>query len=292
MEAALRADTRAVIGEGPLWDKDKQCLYWVDILGSQLHIFTPADGINRSVKFKSFVTALALYSKEELVMTMKDGFYLYNLREDTLTKMKQPRDMREDIRFNDAKCDPSGRLWAGTTSMEGKEEEASLYRLNTDGSLAKIKDQVSTSNGLDWDRSRNLMYYIDTPTQEIVCYSYDPETGAVSDPKTVYRFPESQGSPDGMTIDRDGMLWVALFGGGRAVRIDPFLHKEIASIEVPAKYVTCCAFGGRDLNTLYITTATEKLTEAERLEQPHAGGLFSAELETGGWEPVPFAGMM
>ncbi len=120
-----------------------------------------------------------------------------------------------------------------------QEEEASLYRLNTDGDLAKIKDQVSTSNGLDWDRDRNLMYYIDTPTQEIVCYAYDPETGAVSDPKTVYRFPESQGSPDGMTIDRDGMLWVALFGGGRAVRIDPFLHKEIASIEVPAKYVTC-----------------------------------------------------
>lgn len=134
------------------------------------------------------------------------------------------------------------------------------------------------------------MYYIDTPTQEIVRYSYDPESGDVSNPEPVYRFDQSDGLPDGMTIDQNGMLWVALFGGSRVVHIDPFQKKEIDSISVPAKYVTCCAFGGRDLKTLYITTATEQMTETERYEQPHAGGLFSAKLETGGYQPVPFAG--
>ncbi|MGC8259540.1 SMP-30/gluconolactonase/LRE family protein [Bacillus subtilis] len=290
MDAVLEADTRAVIGEGPLWDEENGRLYWVDILGSELHIFDPEEKINRSIKFKSFVTALAKYSKDELIMTMKDGFYLYHLRDDSLEKIKQPKDMHESLRFNDAKCDPYGRLWAGTTSMEGEKKQASLYRLNLDGSLVKIKDQVSTSNGLDWDRERNLMYYIDTPTQEIVRYSYDPQSGDVSNPEPVYRFDQSDGLPDGMTIDQNGMLWVALFGGSRVVHIDPFQKKEINSISVPAKYVTCCAFGGRDLKTLYITTATEQMTEKERYEQPHAGGLFSAQLETGGYQPVPFAG--
>ncbi|MBY4602323.1 SMP-30/gluconolactonase/LRE family protein [Bacillus sp. SPARC3] len=290
MDAVLEADTRAVIGEGPLWDEENGRLYWVDILGSELHIFDPEEKINRSVKFKSFVTALAKYTKDKLIMTMKDGFYLYHLQDDSLEKIKQPKDMDESLRFNDAKCDPYGRLWAGTMSMEGEQKQGSLYRLDPDGRLIKMKDQVSTSNGLDWDRERNLMYYIDTPTQEIVRYSYNPESGDVSNPEPVYRFEQSEGLPDGMTIDQNGMLWVALFGGSRVVQIDPFKKKEIDSISVPAKYVTCCAFGGRDLKTLYITTATEKMTEKERYEQPHAGGLFSAKLETGGYQPVPFAG--
>ncbi|MDS9996164.1 SMP-30/gluconolactonase/LRE family protein [Bacillus atrophaeus] len=292
MEAVLEADTRAVIGEGPLWDEEKKCLYWVDILGSRLHVFDPAEKENHTVSFKSFVTSLAKYSSDELIMTMKDGFYLYHLRENKLTPIKQPEDMDKSLRFNDGKCDPSGRLWAGTTSMEGKQEAASFYRLEADGGLVKIKDNVSTSNGLDWDRKRQLMYYIDTPTQEIVCYQYDPDSGDVSNPETVYHFQESDGSPDGMTIDRDGMLWVALFGGGRVAKIDPFQKKWIDSIMVPAKYVTCCAFGGEDLKTLYITTATEQMTETERYNQPHAGGLFSVRLTTGGYVPAPFSGTL
>ncbi len=126
-------------------------------------------------------------------------------------------------------------------------KQASLYRLDLDGSLAKIKDQVSTSNGLDWDRERNLMYYIDTPTQEIVRYSYDPESGDVSNPEPVYRFDQSDGLPDGMTIDQNGMLWVALFGGDRVVHIDPFQKKKSIQSACRPNMSRLCAFGGRDL---------------------------------------------
>jgi sugar lactone lactonase YvrE len=283
MNATLAFDARALLGEGPIWDPDSSKLYWTDILRGDLHIYDPAMKEDVVHRFDSFVTAIARYQKERLVLVMKDGLYLYDMAKKQLKLIKKPEQMPMSNRFNDGKCDPDGRMWAGTMSMEEKKEAGALYRLDEGLQLTTVVEPVSLSNGLDWDREKQLMYYIDTPTMEIRQYQYDPKTGNLSNQEIVYRFKKEDGYPDGMTIDQEGNLWVALFGGGKAAKINPEKKEWIDSIDVPAQHVTCCAFGGKDMKTLYITTASFPLTDSERAENLHAGGLFSAELEVGGW---------
>ncbi|MGG3571405.1 SMP-30/gluconolactonase/LRE family protein [Bacillus gobiensis] len=288
MDATLTFDARALLGEGPVWDPDSSKLYWTDILRGELHVFNPETNEDVIHRFNSFVTAISRYQKDKLVLVMKDGFYLYDLMYKQLTLLKKPEKMDHSLRFNDGKCDPAGRLWAGTMSMEGKKEKGAFYRLEKDLQITTIIEPVSISNGLDWDREKHVFYYIDTPTMEIKQFQYDPETGNLSNQEVVYRFEEDAGYPDGMTIDQEGNLWVALFGGGKAVKIDPGKKEWIDTIHLPVRHVTCCAFGGTNMKTLFITTASIPLSEKERADNPHAGSLFSVELQVGGFTPESF----
>ncbi len=242
--------------------------------------------------------SLAKYSKDELIVIMKDGIYLFNLKQEILKELLKPKELNEKLLLNDAKCDPQGRLWVGSVNddfrlfKESKDplqtefhgQIASLYRIEKSLDIKIAKDKVTLSNGLDWDPIRNIMYYIDSANQEVVQFDYDPETGQLCNEESVYRFEESDGLPDGMTIDQEGMLWIALFKGGTVAKIDPFQKKWIDSITLPTTTVSSCAFGGEDLQTLFITTALEPLNESERNQQPTAGCLFSVELNVGGYK--------
>ncbi|MGJ5711352.1 SMP-30/gluconolactonase/LRE family protein, partial [Staphylococcus equorum] len=218
--------------------------------------------------------SLAKYSQNELIVIMKDGFYLYNLEKETLKEIFKPMDLNSKILLNDAKCDPQGRLWAGTvnddfrlfkesqdsTQTEFHGQIAKLYRVERNFSnIETAKEKVTLSNGLDWDPVRNIMYYIDSANQSVSQFNYDSKTGQISNEETVYTFKESDGLPDGMTIDQQGMLYVALFKGGVVAKIDPFQKKWIDSITLPTSTVTSCAFGGENLKTLFMTTALAPL---------------------------------
>lgn len=290
MDATLTFDARALLGEGPIWDPDSSKLYWTDILRGELHVYDPETEEDVIHRLKSFVTAIARYRKDKLILVMKDGFYLYDLAQKQLMLIKRPEKIDHSLRFNDGKCDPNGRLWAGTMSMERKKEQGAFYRLDKDLTLKTIIEPISISNGLDWDRENHVMYYIDTPTMEIKQFHYDPETGDLSNQEVVYRFKEDDGYPDGMTIDQEGNLWVALFGGGKAAKIDPRRKEWIDTIHLPVRHVTCCAFGGTDMKMLFITTASNPLSEKERAESPHAGSIFSIELQVGGFTSESFKG--
>lgn len=177
-------------------------------------------------------------------------------------------------RFNDGKCDPQGRFWVGSMHLEQEKGEASLFMIDKQGSLEQKINSVTISNGIVWTADKSTMYYIDTPTSEIKAYDYNNTNGEISNEKVVVRIPETLGFPDGMTIDSGGMLWVGMWNGGAVICFDPRTGEAIRSIDVPAHNVTSCAFGGKNLDMLYITTASLDMTEAEKRAYPLAGSVF------------------
>ncbi|MNR21440.1 L-arabinolactonase [compost metagenome] len=159
-------------------------------------------------------------------------------------------------------------------SMEFTKAAGSLYVMEADGQFRRVLTGISISNGLAWDDQRGLMYYIDTTTRGVDVMDYDVQSGSVGNRRRVFLFPEGAGDPDGMTIDREGMLWVAHWGGGCISRWNPRTGEQLAKVEVPAKNVTSCTFGGDLLDELYITTARDGMSEEELQRWPLTGGLF------------------
>jgi sugar lactone lactonase YvrE len=213
----------------------------------------------------------------KVIVALKNGIYSLDPKTGTKKLIVNPEADLPDNRFNDGKCDPAGRFWVGTMSISGKKEAGSLYRLDSDSTIHKMIEYVSISNGIVWSPDATKMYYIDTPTQKVMAYDYNNETGEISNPKVAVEVADEMGSPDGMTIDADGNIWVALWGGSAVGCWNPETGKLIRKIKVPAKNVTSCAFGDDDLGTLYITSARRATNEEELQKYPHAGGVFKTK---------------
>ena len=271
----------AVLGEGAIWDAPYKRLLWVDIEKCLLHIFNPASGLNQSVDMGSRIGTVVPVDENRLLVALQTGIHLVDLQFDTRDFKGNPL-QGDKIRFNDGKCDPEGRLWVGSIHMEGDEKKAALYKIDTDFSIHQILDNITNSNGLAWNSAGDTFYYIDTPTQQIQAFDYDRRQGTIANPRVVVKIPKEQGSPDGMTIDNQDRLWVALYGGSAVCCFDPTDGRQLYRVEVPAPNVTSCAFGGEDLDCLYITTAREGLDEAQLLEYPMSGCLFSARVPAKG----------
>lgn len=275
-QAELVIDARATLAEGPSWDENKQVLYWVDIPGNQVHIFDPVQKLDRVIDVGQYVGAVVPDKKGNLVLAMHHGFYTYDVRTEQLQAIVDPETDLPRNRFNDGKCDPVGRFWAGTMSLDGEAQAGALYCLDTDLSTRVVIRHVTCSNGITWSPDYKTMYFIDTPTKQVVAYDFELNTGHLSNPNVVVTFPEdgSAGVPDGMTSDTEGMLWIAHWGGAQVSRWDPETGVQIDSVSVPASRVTSCVFAGEGLEELYITTAREGLSERDLKKQPHAGGVF------------------
>jgi sugar lactone lactonase YvrE len=193
-------------------------------------------------------------------------------------------------RFNDGKCDPAGRLLAGTMDMDEKTASGNLYSLESGKQPRKLLDGVRISNGLAWSPDYKIFYHIDTPTRQVRAYDYDLETGKISKPRVVVEIPSGRGFPDGMTSDMEGRLWIALWGGSRVSKWNPLTGRLEAEIAVPAPHVTSCVFGGPQRDILYVTTARVGLAEAALAANPLSGGLFQIETQTTGMPTFEFAG--
>lgn len=270
----LVLDTASGLGEGAIWNYKTGELLWVDITGEILNFYNPELGNNKEMLTGQMIGTVVPAESGSLIVALEQG--IYRLFPETGAKEKIV-DPEEDIpgnRFNDGKCDPAGRFWAGTMSLEGKKGAGALYRLDPDGSIHTMIQDVSISNGIVWSPDATKMYYIDTPTGKVMAYDYDNETGNIENPRVAVEVPSKMGAPDGMTIDAGGNIWVALWGGSAVGCWDPESGELLRTIDVPAKNVTSCAFGGKDLQTLYITTARQGTGEKELAQFPHAGGLF------------------
>jgi sugar lactone lactonase YvrE len=193
-------------------------------------------------------------------------------------ELSKPEREKTNTRFNDGKCDPRGRFWVGTLCERAPWNSGALYCLDTDGSIEIKLERIQCSNGLVWSRDEQTFYYIDTSTQEIWGFCYDAEKATLGDKRTVARIPKTIGSPDGMTIDEHDRLWVALWNGGRVICVEPKRGSVEFELPVPAQNVTSVAFGGSELDELYITTASVGLSADERRSQPLAGALFRSRL--------------
>lgn len=273
----------AALGEGSLWDGDSQQLYWIDIMRNQVYIFNPEANTNMGYDVKTNVGTVVLREKGGLMLALSTGFASLDLESGTVELLGDPESDIPNNRFNDGKCDPQGRFWAGTMAYDSKCGAGSLYCLDTDMTITKKISDVTVSNGLVWNRAQTTFYYIDTHAYTIAIYDYDSESGAISNKRALGSFQRETGSPDGMAIDEHDFLWVALFRGGKVVRIDPTSGEIVYEVVVPgAIQITSCAFGGKDLDELYITSASI-LSKEELENQPNAGGLFRAK--------VPFKGV-
>lgn len=267
----LVLDAKATLGEGALWHPDEQKLYWVDIEGRILHIYDPATGEDRELPTGEKVGTVVPVAGGGALVALQNGIHKIDTRTGELTFVVNA-EKDPGIRYNDGKCDPAGRLWVGT--MAG-ENEAALYRVDRDGQIHLLLDSVTCSNGIVWTADKKTMYYVDTPTGKVMGFDYDNAAGAISNPRVAVKVPPGMGSPDGMTIDEEGKLWVAHWGGSCVVRWDPLTGKMLRKIDVPGPHTTSCAFGGENLDVLYITTAREGLSEEQLRKYPLSGGLFS-----------------
>ncbi|MFW6171804.1 MAG: SMP-30/gluconolactonase/LRE family protein [Planctomycetota bacterium] len=291
MNVDVVVDARAELGEGPVWDSRSECLFWVDIEAGKLHAHEPRGEPDRVWDVGCKVgAAVPREVPGEMILATAHGFELFDLNTSRKTRVADPESDLPDNRFNDGKCDSEGRFWAGTMSMVRQPGAASLYVLSTDRVVQKVFDGVTTSNGLDWSPDQRSMYYIDTPTMKVRKFDFDSLSGTIADERVVVEFPDGVGRPDGMTVDAEGMLWIAHWDGGRVSRWNPDTGKLLDMVRLPVNRVTSCAFGGSDLKTLFVTTARHGLDEAALAQQPHAGSLFAVRPGVGGRIANRYAG--
>lgn len=291
VKAELIYQTYAVVGEGSLWDAENELLYWIDILRNQVYAFNPENNANRGYDVKENVGTVVLRETGGLMLALKNGFASFDLKTGKVEKMIDPESHLPNNRFNDGKCDPQGHFWAGTMAYDVKKGAGSLYCLATDHTVTKKIENVTISNGLVWDQSQTTFHYIDSLAYSVDAYDYQPESAAISNKRRIKKFPENGVVPDGMTIDEENFLWVALYGGGKVIRIHPQTGETVYEILIPgAKQITSCAFGGKNLDELYITSAGQKLSEKDWEEQPNAGGLFRVKIPFKGVQSTKFKG--
>lgn len=275
-EAVLEYQSNSQLGEGAIWNHETQELYWIDIEGKTLNIYNPKLQKNRSIKTPSRIGTVVPIDRTMALVALEDGIYKMN----TATGYYELfSDVESDItsnRFNDGKCDPSGRLWVGSMGLEQTEFEANLYMIDAKGEAHLKIDSVTISNGIVWTKNKQTMYYIDTPTSEIKAFDYQDETGEISNMRVAVKVPDSLGYPDGMTIDENDELWVGMWNGNGVIHFNPLTGKMVSKIEVPAHNVTSCAFGGKDLDTLYITSSSLDMSPEEEKRYPNAGSVFKA----------------
>lgn len=272
LKAELLLNTNSLLGEGAIWSHDDQTLYWVDIEQKKLHWLNPSTSEHNTFTLPKKITAAIPTSKGTLLITLADGIYHYNPTTHNLTLIRlNPENETTGNRFNDGKCDPIGNFWIGTM---GEHQSAALYRLNTDLTLTTILTGITNSNGILWSPDQKTMYYIDTPTYKVTAYDFDNHTGQITNPRIVITVPAHMGYPDGATIDSEGMIWIALWGGYCVSRWNPKTGDLLSTVEVSSKNVTSCAFGGPMLDTLYITTARTQLSADDLKQHPNSGGLF------------------
>jgi sugar lactone lactonase YvrE len=271
--ARICSASRGLLSEGPRWDAERAELLWVDILAGEMHTATVGDGGRlvpvRTLQVGRHVGAAAPAAAGGYVVAAAGGFW--HLDDDgALTELVQPEGQRADVRMNDGICDPQGRFWAGTMAYAETPGAGRLYRLELDGRCSLVLDGLTISNGIGWSPDGTTMYLSDSGTGEIYAFDFDPDSGALDRRRTLVHVDIPGAAPDGLTVDSDGDLWVALWNGRALARyaVDGTLRE---TVPVPVDRPTSCAFGGRDGATLFVTTSRDGLDPAALGRQPQAG---------------------
>lgn len=283
-EVKLVFDAKAGVGEGALWDYKNNRLLWIDITGKTFYILNSHDASMHSYAMPKEIGTVVPISEDTVLLALSDGMYEFCISSKTLVQKSRPDIDTALVRFNDGKCSPDGALWVGTMDHGVTKPIAALYRVSADYSVRQMADGVTVSNGITWSPDGSTMYYIDSPTYTVVAYDYDVKRSEISNKRVVIQTPKEWGSPDGNTIDAQGMLWVAHWGGGVVSRWNPQTGELLDTISVPSPNVTSVALGGSDKKTLYITTARNWMKPGDEIRYPHAGGLFAVEVEVSGIE--------
>ncbi|WP_411274905.1 SMP-30/gluconolactonase/LRE family protein [Daejeonella sp.] len=274
MKAEVLYRSQCILGEGPIWHAERKSCFWVDIEKGILYEYS---WLNKNTKFWSFDYKLSLVIQgrnNQLILGLNGGIARFDLESENLEWLLDIETETVDNRCNDGSCDRSGRLWIGTMQMHFKKGAGSLYCIDKDLTIKKKLDKVSISNGIAWSLDGKRLYFIDSPTQVVQSFIFEEETGDISFEKDAIQIPEQMGTADGMTIDEEGMLWIAHWGGFGVHRWNPVNGELLEKIEIPVPHVTSCTFAGEDLDYLIITTARGDLNEVELKKYPESGNVF------------------
>jgi len=289
MTVSLALDVKAELGEGPIWDARRQRLLFVDIMRGHVHEFDPVSKGDRVHHVGQPVSAIAPTTGGDWLIATRHGFFHLNPDRGDVKPVALVEADKPTTRMNDGYCDPRGRFFAGTMSMAHEKNAGSLYRLDPGGRVTTIFTGVTTSNGIDWSPDGRLTYYVDTGTGRVDVCDFDADAGTLSNRRPFVTIPAGRGKPDGMIVDAEGGVWVALWGGGAIDRYLPDGRLDY-TIDLPVTHPTKVAFGGPDLSDLYVTSAWIGVPAEARASQPHAGGLFHCRPGVKGRAATLFAG--
>lgn len=288
IKADLAFKAEATTGEGSIWHPDRKTLFWVDIEGQKLYEYDPGKQDCKTWSFDRMVSTVVPETDSTVVVSLQDEIVRVNLNDGSISSIAPIPDREGKVRCNDGKCDPAGRLWIGTMGFGAPTGAGTLYTVVPDGTVTTKLEKVTISNGIVWSANKKFMYYNDTPTGKVARYRYDEKTGEILFDGIAVTLPSGTGVPDGMTIDRDDNLWVAQWGGFGVYCYNPYTGELLAKVEVPVPNVASCAFGGTDMDTLYITTARAGLSDEQLKEYPLSGSLFVCKPGISGLEPNKF----
>jgi sugar lactone lactonase YvrE len=271
-QAEVAVDCHAPHGEGPTWDARSGQMVWVSIPQGTVYTLDPVTGRTEQFSVGQPLGAIVPRTAGGYCLAVEHGFAAVEELGESTQSIASISQEGPAYRMNDAKCDTSGRFWAGTMAYDETPGCGVLYRLSIEGHVETMLSSVTISNGLGWSPDDTRMYYIDTPTSGVDVFDYDSSTGAIDNRRRLITVPSDAGHPDGMSVDSEGYLWVALWGGGAVHRYAPDGTLD-RSVQVPATNTSSCAFGGANLTELYITTAAHPAPDNIDHHE-HAGALF------------------
>jgi L-arabinonolactonase len=287
-EPTVAVKQSCILGESPIWSSTEQALYWVDIRNPMIYRLDPATGDVKNWRVQTEIGSIGFAGPGRLIAGTRMGFGYIDLADGSYEELTDPEgDGRMNaVRLNDGKVDRQGRFWCGGMEDPGYGEVASLYRFDPDHSVHKMEGPVAILNAICWSPDDSVMYFADSLKRTIWAYDFDAAAGTIENRRVFIEVADGDGVPDGATVDTDGFVWVAHMRGGAVKRYDPDGKVE-RSIKFPASLTSCPAFGGADMSTLYVTTASSRFEPADFEREPDAGALFQVETDaTGIPEPV------
>jgi len=274
-EVELLVDAKDILGEGVIWNPDDQALYWCDNLKSNIQRYDPTSGAHRVWAMPESVGCIVFREKGGICAAMKSGFaFIDDLDNLDIRYIVDPEPGMDGNRLNDGKCDRAGRFWCGSMDEDLAKPTASLYRLDPDLTCHKLDTGIIVSNGIAWSPDNRTMYFSDTRAEALYAYDFDIASGAVSNRRVLVDTSDKPFRIDGATVDADGFYWCAEVHDWHIGKYAPD-GAQVDRIRVPVRQPTMCTFGGRDLDILYVVSATRFLEPGEAEQQPHAGGLFA-----------------
>ena len=293
----LYNDCKNLLGEGITWSVDQENLYWLDVVipSKLFQSHLPTNKLSTFI-MPEMISSISIRSKKDLIIASQYGVYNYNLTSNNFTRLIETEPLLKFNRSNDGASDIKGRFWFGTMQNNLDEEgqdipitknSGSLYRLNTDLTLDKIESNLGIPNTFIWNPDNTKFYFTDSMEGIIYSYDFNEKSGEITNKTNFATF--NRGVPDGSTMDSEGFVWNCRWGGSCVVRLDP-LGRVDRVLEVPVENVTNCVFGGKDLKTLFITTARQGLSKEYVTKNPYAGSLFAIDLSIKGIEDNNFLG--
>jgi sugar lactone lactonase YvrE len=288
MQVRRIGETVDLLGESCVWSQREQALYWIDVRGRLLRRFDYRAERTHSFPLPELAGATALRGRGGVLVAMETCIAAFDPRTASIEPLARPGAMFDNLRFNDSRCDRQGRFWAGTMDDVGRGEIGTLYRMDTDHTLVPVISPVTIPNSLAWSPDGRIMYFSDTTSRTIMSYDFEPRSGTPSNAR-IFASLSGPSTPDGSTVDCEGFVWNAEYDGWRITRYAPDGRVDRV-VDMPVQRPTCCAFGGPELSTLFVTTAAQRLSDDERARQPLAGALLALEVGVRGLPEPEYVG--